>query len=621
MNTDVWHAQGLEGSQTSPRRLKLREATSGKPPGIANPAKSVRRSFWPVRLASPQWHRACLVKFIHNAPAKSDVIHSIRQFYRMANRRLPGRTRRDPSTKRLCSDGAIRTLPLELLNRGPIPGAVCCQLAELPNYPAAAGRAPVQQPDPLRGCNSDLARYSNTSPPQPHFSSTSTNAERQTPNAERKAPCEALGNVYAPSVSKLLVLVLVIMLEMAAFNPCFGDPVTPLSSAPDWDHLQKFQGTITHDQFLHLLNDVYAIGSTAQKWIKVEPDYAEIQTSGKHRLKLKFAKESGKPVSKYWHDPRTLPSNHDQPLAGLTIVLDPGHLGGSWAKMEERWFQIENAEPIKEGDLTLKTAKLLAPDLQQLGAKVVFVHSNPGPVTSLRPDDLCSDARASLKSRGVHPILQTYKGPADPEKEHSVTWEAERLFYRVAEIHERAKRVNRALKPDLTVCLHFNAEPWGDPANPTLTDIDHLHLIVNGAYAESELAYADVRYQMLLKLLSQSFDEEVSIAESIAHSLSETTKLPAYRYNSDNAHPAGTSGYVWVRNLLANRLYQCPVAYVECYVMNSRDFFDRFQAGEYDGQREFNGGMHKNIYAEYAEGVAEGLADYFRAIRGTAGGM
>jgi hypothetical protein len=54
--------------------------------------------------------------------------------------------------------------------------------------------------------------------------------------------------------------------------------------------------------------------------------------------------------------------------------------------------------------------------------------------------------------------------------------------------------------------------------------------------------------------------------------------------------------------------------------MNSRDFFDRFQAGEYEGQREFNGVMHKNIYAEYAEGVAEGLAEYFRAIRGTAGG-
>ena len=491
---------------------------------------------------------------------------AVRQFYRMANRRLPGRAQRDPFTKRLCSEGSMRTLPLELRTHWPFPGAACCQLAELPNYKAA--------------------------------------------------PLQALGNVYAPSVSKLLVLVFVIMLEIAAFKPASADPLTPLSSPPNWARLQKFQGTITHDQFFRLLNDVYAVGGTAQKWIKVEPDYAEIQPSGGHWLKLRFAKDGGKPIPKFWHDPKTLPANNDKPLTGLTIALDPGHLGGPWAKMEERWFQIGNSEPIREGDLTLQTAKRLAPRLQELGAKVVFVHSKPGPVTSLRPDDLRSEARASLKSLGVQPILQTYKGPADPEKEHSITWEAERLFYRVAEIHERARRVNRILKPDLTLCLHFNAEPWGDPANPTLTDIDHLHLMVNGAYAESELAYADVRYQMLLKLLSQSFDEELGIAESVAHSLSDATKLPAYHYDSDNAHAVGTSGYVWARNLLANRLYHCPVAYVECYVMNSHDFFDRFQAGEYDGLREFNGVMHKNIYAEYADGVAQGLADYFRAVRG-----
>ncbi|MBV8275241.1 MAG: N-acetylmuramoyl-L-alanine amidase [Verrucomicrobia bacterium] len=411
-------------------------------------------------------------------------------------------------------------------------------------------------------------------------------------------------------------IILILLLQAGMLTPSLADPLTPLSSPPDWDELQKFQGTITHDQFLHLLNDVYAVGGAAQKWITVEANCAEIQTSGKNRFKLKFAKVAGRPISKYWHDPKTLPPNNDQPLAGVTIALDPGHLGGSWAKMEERWFQIGNAEPVTEGDLTLKTAKSLAPRLQELGANVVFVHSKPGPVTSLRPEDLRSEARASLKSRDVHPILQTYKGPADLEKEHSITWEAERLFYRVAEIHERARRVNHTLKPDLTLCLHFNAEPWGDPVNPTLTDIDHLHLIVNGAYAESELTYADVRYQMLRKLLSQSFDEELGIAESVAHSLSETTKLLAYHYKGDNAHPVGTSGYVWVRNLLANRLYHCPVAYVECYVMNSREFFDRFQAGEYEGLREFNGVMHKNIYAEYADGVAQGLADYFRAARG-----
>jgi len=434
---------------------------------------------------------------------------------------------------------------------------------------------------------------------------------------QHAAPTNSRTRTTTRTSTKRSVTGILLFLELATgmLTPSLADPLSPLSRPPDWDELQKFQGTITHDRFLHLLNDVYAVGGTAQNWVTVEPDYAEIQTSGKHRLKLKFAKDGGRRIAKYWHDPKTLPADKDKPLAGVTIALDPGHLGGSWAKMEERWFQIGNAEPVKEGDLTLQTAKRLAPRLEELGAKVGFVHSKPGPVTSLRPDDLHSEARASLRSRGVHPILRNYKGPADPEKEHSIAWEAERLFYRVAEIHERAKRVNRILKPDLTLCLHFNAEPWGDPANPTLTDINHLHLIVNGAYAESELAYADVRYQMLLKLLSQSFDEEMGIAESIAHSLSETTKLPAYHYNSDNAHPLGTSSYVWARNLLANRLYHCPVAYVECYVMNSRDFFDRFQAGEYDGLREFNGVMHKNIYAEYADGVAQGLADYFRAVR------
>jgi hypothetical protein len=52
--------------------------------------------------------------------------------------------------------------------------------------------------------------------------------------------------------------------------------------------------------------------------------------------------------------------------------------------------------------------------------------------------------------------------------------------------------------------------------------------------------------------------------------------------------------------------------------MNSRDFFDRLQGGAYDGLREFNGVVHKNIYAEYADGVAQGLADYFRTARGMA---
>ena len=41
------------------------------------------------------------------------------------------------------------------------------------------------------------------------------------------------------------------------------------------------------------------------------------------------------------------------------------------------------------------------------------------------------------------------------------------------------------------ICLHCNAEEWGDPAHPQLTDKNHLHLLVNGNYHAGELALAD----------------------------------------------------------------------------------------------------------------------------------
>jgi hypothetical protein len=430
-------------------------------------------------------------------------------------------------------------------------------------------------------------------------------------NSARAGHCER-------AIADVKVGIIFFVLSSSLLGSCLSDPVTPLSPRPDWSQIQNFQKTITHDQFVRLLENVYAPNHAGDKWIKVEPDHAEIRTEGDQWLALKFAADdrSRRPVPGYWKTLSRLPRDNDLPLKGLTIALDPGHLGGKWAKMEERWFQIADAKPVTEGDLTLQTAKILAPQLRARGARVVFVRSKEGPITSLRPADLRAEALASLKQKKVEPIVTSYDGPADPMKEHAVQWEAERLFYRVAEIHKRARKVNRELQPDLTLCLHFNAEPWGDPAQPTLTDADHLHLIVNGAYSESELDYEDVRFNMLMKLLSQSFDEELGLGESVAKSLAEATGLPAFQYQGINAYPVGTTGYVWARNLLANRLYRCPVVYVECYVMNSRSFFQRFQAGPYSGEREFDGVMRKNIYEEYADGVATGLADYFRTARG-----
>ena len=49
--------------------------------------------------------------------------------------------------------------------------------------------------------------------------------------------------------------------------------------------------------------------------------------------------------------------------------------------------------------------------------------------------------------------------------------------------------------------------------------------------------------------------------------------------------------------------------------MNSHDAFARIQAGDYDGMREINGAQRKSIFREYADSVADGMVEYYRAAR------
>ena len=185
---------------------------------------------------------------------------------------------------------------------------------------------------------------------------------------------------------------------------------------------------------------------------------------------------------------------------------------------------------------------------------------------------------------------------------NSVQWTSELLFYRTAEIQERARLVNDELKPDLVLCLHYNAEGWGDPKNPQLVPKNHMHVMVNGSYSAAELGLDDVRYSMLVKLLSRCYAEELPVAEHIADSMAAATGLPPYQYITPNAIRVGNNPYVWARNLLANRLYECPVVYIEPYVMNSQEVWDRVQAGNYDGTAD----DRWEGKGEYLPGVLDG---------------
>lgn len=401
---------------------------------------------------------------------------------------------------------------------------------------------------------------------------------------------------------------------LAAPFVAFSQVLSPMAEPPEWAEIEAMQESITRDEFERLLRDVYAPKDAARELIEIHPDHASIvqQFGSPERFTLRFAKDaaSAKPVPRFWRTRAEIGAAlKGKPLAGMRIALDPGHLGGEWARMEGRWFQIgTDTVPVMEGDLTLRTSEHLARRLVAMGAEVSWVRRAPGPTTSLRPADLFPIARDLLAVQGVAEPRVSYSEFEDPVRKDTVQNQAELLLYRMTEIRNRARIVNNELRPDLVICLHFNAEAWGRDAEPNFVPRNHFHVLVNGAYSASELRLDDNRHDMLLRLLGGMTGEEQRLATRVAETFAKEAALPPWVYTRDIAVAVNGNPYVWARNLLANRLYRCPVVFLEPYVMNSREVWERVQAGDYEGERVVAGVLRKSICREYADAVADGLA-------------
>ena len=405
-----------------------------------------------------------------------------------------------------------------------------------------------------------------------------------------------------------------------ACRAAFAQRLSPLTSAPDWTRLEAFHETITRDEFQRLLDTVYAPGGAAAGMIVVRENEAAILKTllPAEPFVLRFAKDaaSAKAPPRNWRAASALPpAPADRPLEGVRLALDPGHIGGDWGLMEGRSFQRANDTPVREGDMTLLVAQLAAPQLRALGAEVSLVRDANVPSSPFTIDALRPAARKELLLMAVVSPRENYDGERDPLKVNTVQWQAERLFYRIAEIHERARRVREKIRPDLTVCIHFNADDWNDPENPIFTQKEDLHVMVSGCLSAGELRFDDQRCEMLLRLLTRSHSEELAAAMPMAKALADATGLPPFTYFGGNAVRAGANEYVWARNLLANRIFECPVVYLEPYRMNSEVTYARIQAGDYEGEREVAGKMRRSIFREYADGIVAGVRAYYAAAR------
>ena len=378
-----------------------------------------------------------------------------------------------------------------------------------------------------------------------------------------------------------------------------------LGTKPDWSALELWQESITREDFEFLLTEIYTKGDAWKNYITINSDHAIIRSDTElpnayFRLNFTPLFSEVSPHRSWSTAGELPPTTKDKPLAGLHIAIDAGHIGGDFAKIEERWFKIGDNLPVKEGEMTLLTGKIMKDQLVELGAKVYLVRGENKPINPRRPEDYLEAAKAKAKSRGI-------------ESPEAIEALQNKYFYRTGEIRERARRVNLAFNPDLVLCLHYNAEAWDDPANPTLTENNHYHVLLHGALTSGEIAHDDERYEMLVKILQRSHEEEKALGKYITHALGLSTKLPAFDYDAESNRAVqidGISG-LWARNLLANRLYQSPVIFLEPYLMNNQEVHDRVQLGNYSGTKLINGEEKKSIYNEYADAVVLALREYY----------
>ena len=75
--------------------------------------------------------------------------------------------------------------------------------------------------------------------------------------------------------------------------------------------------------------------------------------------------------------------------------------------------------------------------------------------------------------------------------------------------------LNEKIKPDLTICLHFNAVEWDNCQN--LVDDNRLVVFVHGNYLASELKDDEQKLRLFSKLLERSHRAELIVAHARKH--------------------------------------------------------------------------------------------------------
>lgn len=315
----------------------------------------------------------------------------------------------------------------------------------------------------------------------------------------------------------------------------------------------------------------------------------------------------------WWRSPEAIEragSSSSLPLAGLHLALEPGHIGGVWARWEGRNFRMAKQDYwVKEGELVLEVAQRVAVKLERMGVVVSLLRNSCVP----RNPKTLFDYWAAIAAEAPAPTELSLE--AQIAHAFGIRDRAIRRAIVTGELAERARLVNESIRPDALISLHINAAPW-PAAMPQLVDSNHAHVLIFGSLLAAELAAPAQRERLIEKMTNGSGPIELNLGNAMGEALAEATGLPPSNYSGNNAiRIEGRSAFLWARNLMLLRLVDCPAVMLEPYIANSQTGYRRIQ--EALRARAFHEPLPENdILVEYADAVVVGvLRAYSRKAR------
>src|ERR1051325_6549448 len=123
---------------------------------------------------------------------------------------------------------------------------------------------------------------------------------------------------------------------------CIVTTFAAVAYATDWSSLDHYQQTISRAGFENLLTHVYCPSGALTNYLNFGTNSVTIFSTPEKTnalFTLQFAS--------------TTSSNIQHSASFRRIALDPGHIGGEWARMEERFFERGKDRSVQEAVLNL----------------------------------------------------------------------------------------------------------------------------------------------------------------------------------------------------------------------------------------------------------------------------